>query len=110
VQSTAPPARCEVEIWVGSTESDAVFSFENICSTLHLDADCIRAGMFQMKRRVHNEKSLAKPFRKRIRLRRTNAEGVHVRQGTIADGMNESRRRAVQSVLRTLREGVCCPA
>jgi len=80
---------CEVEQWVSSRESDAVFSFENICSTLHLDADCVRDGLLRMKRRVHHEKQ----NRRRIRLRRHYSEGQFVPKGTVAEDQNLSRRR-----------------
>ncbi|HYB99522.1 MAG TPA: hypothetical protein VEC57_10375 [Candidatus Limnocylindrales bacterium] len=38
-----------VNRWVASTESDWLFSFENICTTLKLDPQYIRAGLREMK-------------------------------------------------------------
>jgi hypothetical protein len=62
---------CEVEEWLRSRDLDSPFSFENICSVLRLDADWIRSGLLQMKRRV--QAADAKP--RRVRLRRRRIEG-----------------------------------
>lgn len=40
---------CEVDRWVSDRESDWPFSFENICATLRIDPDYIRAGLRQLK-------------------------------------------------------------
>jgi hypothetical protein len=81
---------CEVERWIASTESDGPFSFESICTALHLDPDYIRAGLVQLKHKVYSDQ----PMRRRIRLRRQPAEGLSTPRGTIANDANESRRRA----------------
>lgn len=39
----------EVDRWVAERDSDWPFSFENICSTLRIDPDYIRAGLRHMK-------------------------------------------------------------
>ncbi|HYC56052.1 MAG TPA: hypothetical protein VEL28_14050 [Candidatus Binatia bacterium] len=38
-----------VNRWVASRESEDLFSFENICTTLHLDPQYIRAGLRELK-------------------------------------------------------------
>jgi hypothetical protein len=53
INSPVPEQRrrfCEVDDWVASEDTDWPFSFENICSTLHLDADYIRCGLRRLKR------------------------------------------------------------
>jgi hypothetical protein len=42
----------EAEAWIESTDRAWVFSFENICDMLDLDADCLRAGLRAHKARV----------------------------------------------------------
>jgi hypothetical protein len=49
---------CEVDRWVSEKDSDWPFSFENICQTLRIDPDYIRAGLRSLKcqslsRRAH---------------------------------------------------------
>ncbi len=86
---------CEVEEWVASNDSDSPFSFENICTTVGLDPDYIRAGLVQMKRSAHAER-----FRvRRIRLRRQPAEGLQRPRGTIASDSNETRRHSPHTLL-----------
>ena len=40
----------ETEEWFFSTESDGLFTFENICSLLGIDPDCVRRGLKLFKR------------------------------------------------------------
>jgi len=40
---------CEVDRWVCEHDSDWPFSFENICQTLRIDPDYIRAGLRSLK-------------------------------------------------------------
>ena len=40
----------EVDRWILSQDTDWPFSFENICTTLRIDPDYIRAGLTRMKR------------------------------------------------------------
>lgn len=40
---------CEVDRWVTERDSDWPFSFENICQTLRIDPDYIRAGLRNLK-------------------------------------------------------------
>ena len=40
---------CEVDKWVSEKDSDWPFSFENICQTLCIDPDYIRAGLRTLK-------------------------------------------------------------
>lgn len=40
---------CEVDRWVSERDSDWPFSFENICQTLRIDPDYIRAGLRSLK-------------------------------------------------------------
>ena len=40
---------CEVDKWVSEKDSDWPFSFENICQTLRIDPDYIRAGLRNLK-------------------------------------------------------------
>ena len=63
-----------------------------LCGDESHNSDYIRAGLIQLKRRVHNEVA----NRRRIRLRRASAEGLNVPKGTIAEGTNESRRRVAR--------------
>lgn len=54
----------EAEAWIESTDRDWVFSFENICDMLDLDADCLRAGLRAHKARVRAAKqALVVPIR-----------------------------------------------
>jgi len=39
---------CEVRRWIGSRDAESPFSFENICSSLGIDADYLRAGLNAM--------------------------------------------------------------
>src|SRR5437868_9272381 len=68
---------CEVELWISSRESDHPFAFESICAALRLDAECIRQGVVKLKRVLYAETS----ERRRIRLRRGNAEGTRTPHG-----------------------------
>jgi hypothetical protein len=79
----------EVEHWISSRESDSPFAFESICGALHLDPECIRQGLAKLKRTLFVENA----GRRRIRLRRGNAEGTRTPHGTIATDTNETRRR-----------------
>jgi hypothetical protein len=62
---------CEVDRWVCDRDSDWPFSFENICQTLRIDPDYIRAGLRQLK-----SQSLG---------RRTDASGRKLRRERIYD-------------------------
>jgi len=42
----------EVDRWVASEDTDWPFSFENICTTLRIDPDYIRAGLGRLKRQA----------------------------------------------------------
>ncbi|MBI5506392.1 MAG: hypothetical protein HY899_16485 [Deltaproteobacteria bacterium] len=42
----------EVDRWVTSPDTDWPFSFENICTTLRIDPDYIRAGLVRLKRQA----------------------------------------------------------
>jgi hypothetical protein len=42
----------EAEAWIESTDHEWVFSFENICDMLDLDAGCLRAGLRAHKARM----------------------------------------------------------
>lgn len=46
----------EAERWVRSRDSDWPFSFENICTTLRIDPDYVRAGLCQMKKKAATER------------------------------------------------------
>lgn len=59
----------EVEQWAGSSDSEWPFSFENICSTLGLDAGYIRLGLRRMKRAA--QQGAASP---RLRVRREHIQ------------------------------------
>lgn len=41
----------EVENWIFDPDGDWLFSFENICSTLGIDADYLRGGLLTLKQR-----------------------------------------------------------
>ena len=43
---------CEAEGWLEDTEANDLFSFENICDVLDLDAEYIRRGLHALKARV----------------------------------------------------------
>ena len=52
INSPVPERRkrfCEVDKWVLEKDSDWPFSFENICHTLRIDPDYIRAGLRTLK-------------------------------------------------------------
>ncbi len=42
----------EVDRWVASRDTDWPFSFENICTTLRIDPDYVRAGLARLKRQA----------------------------------------------------------
>ncbi|HYC01335.1 MAG TPA: hypothetical protein VEC57_19540 [Candidatus Limnocylindrales bacterium] len=50
----------EVDRWVASHDTDWPFSFENICTTLHLDPEYIRAGLRQLKKQAHARRTVVK--------------------------------------------------
>jgi hypothetical protein len=65
---------CEVDRWVLDRESDWPFSFENICQTLRIDPDYIRAGLRQLK-------SQALGHRTESRGRKLRRERIYDRRG-----------------------------
>jgi hypothetical protein len=63
----------EVDSWVRSSCSDALFSFENVCSILGIDAEYLRAGFASMRRNARNgfhSEMVRKPRATRPELRR----------------------------------------
>jgi hypothetical protein len=42
----------DVDAWVRDRDFDWPFSFENICATLEIDADYVRAGLAELKRKT----------------------------------------------------------
>ena len=44
---------CEAEEWIESTDRSWLFSFENICDVIDLDADYLRRGLHAWKERAH---------------------------------------------------------
>ena len=75
LKAKSPESRrrmCEVEEWLRAREFDSPFSFECICSALRLNADWIRSGLLEMKRRVF----AAEAVPARVRLRRRRIEGT----------------------------------
>ena len=65
---------CEVDRWVSERDSDWPFSFENICQTLRIDPDYIRAGLRSLKC-----ESLLR--RAEIRGRKLRRERIYDRRG-----------------------------
>ncbi len=56
----------EVDRWVRSRDIEDLFSFENVCTILELDADCLREGLAELKRRarVHPHDALVRKLRR----------------------------------------------
>jgi len=50
----------EVDRWVRSPDTDWPFSFENICTTLCIDPDYIRAGLCRLKRHAFSRSETAR--------------------------------------------------
>jgi hypothetical protein len=46
----------EVEQWIRSRDHDWLFSFENICCTLRIDASHLRSGLIEVKRRILDDR------------------------------------------------------
>lgn len=65
---------CEVDRWVLERDSDWPFSFENICQTLRIDPDYIRAGLRSLKC-----ESLLR--RSEVRGRKLRRERIYDRRG-----------------------------
>jgi hypothetical protein len=61
---------CEVDEWMRSRSNEHVFSFENVCETLGLDPDYLRAGLSALKREVRTT-TLFESIRKRYPRRTT---------------------------------------
>ncbi|HXC50359.1 MAG TPA: hypothetical protein VN634_05690 [Candidatus Limnocylindrales bacterium] len=57
---------CEVDKWVSEKDSDWPFSFENICQTLRIDPDYIRAGLRTLKCQslLHRSQSRGRKLRR----------------------------------------------
>jgi hypothetical protein len=53
----------EAEAWIESADRQWVFSFENICDMLDLDADCLRAGLRAHKARMRAAGQVVVPIR-----------------------------------------------
>ena len=47
--------RWEAEHWIESRNREPLFSFENICSTLYLDANSLRGQIRRWRQRQHHE-------------------------------------------------------
>jgi hypothetical protein len=47
-----------VERWVANAAMDWPFSFENVCATLGLDADYVRAGLRRVKQSAYRVDTL----------------------------------------------------
>lgn len=73
---------CEVGRWVKSTDSESPFSFENICSTLGLDPDYIRAGLCEMRRRAMQPKADVS----RLKIRRETIQHRRSWRGQVGQG------------------------
>ncbi|HEY3302701.1 MAG TPA: hypothetical protein VGL70_04090 [Candidatus Binatia bacterium] len=54
----------ETEAWLLEQNNDWIFSFENVCETLGIDASYLRAGLYRLKKMEHrraSEKSQRRP-------------------------------------------------
>lgn len=58
----------EVDRWLRSRDYDWPFSFENICSTLRIDADFLRAGLNEIRRDVVGNRAQARQPRGKQRI------------------------------------------
>ena len=54
--------------WIRSPECDWLFSFENICATLQLDADYLRSGLATLRRNALVQRTVVK--RRKVRRER----------------------------------------
>ena len=51
----------EVDCWIASSDTDWPFSFENICATLSISPDYIRAGLRGLKREAYQAEARCRP-------------------------------------------------
>ena len=63
----------EVDAWVRCRDADWPFSFENICATLEIDPDYLRAGLAQLKR-------IALTTRTSVKRAKPRRAGIHDRR------------------------------
>lgn len=63
----------EVDAWVRCRDTDWPFSFENICTTLEIDPDYLRAGLAQLKR-------VALTTRMSVKRAKPRRAGIHDRR------------------------------
>jgi len=73
---------CEVGRWVSSADTESPFSFENICSTLGLDPDYIRAGFSELRRKGMQSRSEVA----RLRIRRETIQHRRSWRGQVSRG------------------------
>ncbi len=64
----------EVDHWVASHDTDWPFSFENICTSLMIDPDYVRAGLQQLKEQAYEEGCT-------VRRRGLRRERIYARRG-----------------------------
>jgi hypothetical protein len=53
---------CDAEAWIESAERSWIFSFENICDMLSIDAEYLRKGLRAWKRKVGGDRGRVLPF------------------------------------------------
>jgi PAS domain-containing protein len=67
----------EAEDWIRDEDRDYIFSFQNICEALGLDASYVRTGLFRWKKirpPKHPEIRAKKDLRRNVQISRTNRE------------------------------------
>jgi hypothetical protein len=69
----------EAEEWFLEKDSDELYSFENICDTLHLNPDYIRQGLLRWKEAKFNSRGVEPHPASRAKLTRTRIAHTSVR-------------------------------
>ncbi|MBI2090932.1 MAG: hypothetical protein HYT78_19690 [Deltaproteobacteria bacterium] len=62
----------ETEDWIGEEDDEWLFSFNNICEVLGLDARYLRQGLLRWKKTLLREPRPLEPTRQQKRLRRSH--------------------------------------
>ena len=83
--------RWEAEHWIESRNREPLFSFENICSTLYLDANRLRGQIRRWRAQQHHE-----PTRHSSRSLRVGERNPVLPDGVPAMSSSPKRRRRLQ--------------
>jgi len=90
----------EVEAWFFTPNEDGVFSFENVCEVLRINAGYIRRGLLQVKQRPRDGAAIERSYRMVVA---SKSRIVPPRSASLTDGVRR-RDRLTAAKRKSLQE------